>query len=99
MESRGRFSRGHASEFHRFRSARITGQLPLRPPLRCPVGTDRLVHDRFFGQGRCPLKNHRHVVEGIIYSYRAAFPGAVHELFSSWKTVWNRQRSYPTDGT
>ena len=59
---------------------------PLLPPQRS-------------GRGR-PMRDHRQVVEGVIYRYRCGLawrdlPGS----FGPWKTVWKRHRRFSGDGT
>ena len=52
------------------------------------------------GKAGRPFKEHRLVVEGIIYRYRAGIPWRdLPEHFGSWKTVWKRHRRYAGDGT
>lgn len=50
-------------------------------------------------QGR-PFRDHRQVVEGIVYRYRTGI--AWRDLpveFGPWQTVWKRHRRFSTDGT
>ena len=50
-------------------------------------------------QGK-PFRDHRQVVEGIIYRYRTGI--AWRDLpaeFGPWQTVWKRHRRYAVDGT
>ena len=59
---------------------------PLLPPQRS-------------GKGR-PMRDHRQVVEGVIYRYRCGIawrdlPGT----FGPWQTVWKRHRRFSSDGT
>jgi transposase len=59
---------------------------PLLPPQRS-------------GKGR-PMRDHRQVVEGVIYRYRCGIawrdlPGS----FGPWQTVWKRHRRFSGDGT
>jgi len=59
---------------------------PLLPPQR-PV------------RGR-PMRDHRQVVEGVIYRYRCGI--AWRDLpvsFGPWQTVWKRHRRFSGDGT
>ena len=51
-------------------------------------------------QGR-PFGDHRRVVEGIAYRYRAGIPwrDLPREEFGPWQTVWKRHRRYAGDGT
>ena len=47
-----------------------------------------------------PYRDHRQVVEGIIYRLRVGVPW--RELpaeFGPWQTVWKRHRRFCTDGT
>ncbi len=47
-----------------------------------------------------PFQDHRRVVEGIIYRYRAGIPWRdLPESFGSWQTVWKRHRRFSGDGT
>lgn len=51
------------------------------------------------GKGR-PMRDHRQVVEGVIYRYRCGvawrdLPGS----FGPWQTVWKRHRRFSEDGT
>ncbi len=47
-----------------------------------------------------PLNDHRLVVEGIVYRFRAGIPWRdLPECFGSWKTVWKRHRRFSGDGT
>jgi len=47
-----------------------------------------------------PFQDHRRVMEGIIYRYRAGIPWRdLPESFGSWKTVWKRHRRFSGDGT
>ncbi len=58
---------------------------PLLPPLR--------------GRGR-PMRDHRLLVEGAIYRYRAGV--AWRDLpaeFGPWQTVWKRHHRFALDGT
>ena len=59
---------------------------PLLPPQRS-------------GKGR-PMRDHRQVVEGVIYRYRCGL--AWRDLpasFGPWQTVWKRHRRFSLDGT
>jgi transposase len=59
---------------------------PLLPPQRS-------------GKGR-PMRDHRQVVEGVIYRYRCGI--AWRDLpasFGPWQTVWKRHRRFSEDGT
>src|SRR3954447_2839985 len=47
-----------------------------------------------------PFRDHRQVVEGIVYRYRTGV--AWRDLpveFGPWQTVWKRHRRFSTDGT
>lgn len=58
---------------------------PLLPPQRS-------------GKGR-PMRDHRQVVEGVIYRYRCGI--AWRDLpaeFGPWQTVWKRHRRFSADG-
>lgn len=53
-------------------------------------------------QGRmgCPFRDHRQVIEGIVFRYRAGI--AWRDLpaeFRPWQTVWKRHRRFSLDGT
>jgi len=50
---------------------------------------------------RCrPFRNHRQVVEGIIYRYRTGIPWRdLPAEFGPWQTVWKRHRRFSLDGT
>ena len=51
------------------------------------------------GKGR-PMRDHRQVVEGVIYRYRCGI--AWRDLpteFGPWQTVWKRHRRFSADGT
>jgi transposase len=50
-------------------------------------------------QGR-PFRDHRQVVEGIVYRYRTGV--AWRDLpveFGPWQTVWKRHKRFSSDGT
>jgi transposase len=52
-----------------------------------------------YGKGR-PFRNHRQVIEGIVFRYRAGI--AWRDLppeFGPWQTVWKRHRRFSLDGT
>ena len=50
-------------------------------------------------QGK-PFRDHRQVVEGIIYRYRTGIAWRdVPAEFGPWQTVWKRHRRYAGDGT
>jgi len=48
-----------------------------------------------------PFRDHRQVVEGIIYRYRTgcAWRDLPSERFGPWQTVWKRHHRFTTDGT
>lgn len=48
-----------------------------------------------------PFGEHRRVVEGIAYRYRAGIPwrDLPRDVFGPWQTVWKRHRRYAGDGT
>lgn len=47
-----------------------------------------------------PFRDHRMVVEGIIYRYRTGVAWRdVPECFGPWQTVWKRHRLFSGDGT
>jgi len=59
---------------------------PLLPPQR-PV------------RGR-PMRDHRQVVEGVIYRYRCGIAWRdLPATFGPWQTVWKRHRRFSGDGT
>lgn len=59
---------------------------PLLPPQRS-------------GKGR-PMREHRQVVEGVIYRYRCGIAWRdLPESFGPWQTVWKRHRPFSGDGT
>lgn len=46
------------------------------------------------------FRDHRTVVEGIIYRFRSGIPWRdVPERFGPWQTVWKRHRRFSQDGT
>jgi transposase len=51
-------------------------------------------------EGR-PFRDHRQVVEGIVYRYRTGIPwrDVPREQFGPWQTVWKRHRRFAGDGT
>jgi len=52
------------------------------------------------GQRGRPFRDHRQVVEGIIYRFRTGV--AWRDLpaeFGPWQTVWKRHKRFSTDGT
>jgi len=47
-----------------------------------------------------PFRDHRQVVEGIIYRLRTGVAWRdLPESFGPWQTVWKRHRRFSTDGT
>ena len=52
------------------------------------------------GRAGRPFRDHRRVMEGIIYRYRAGIPWRdLPESFGPWQTVWKRHRRFSGDGT
>ena len=59
---------------------------PLLPPQRS-------------GRGR-PMRDHRQVVEGVIYRYRCGIAWRdLPSSFGPWQTAWKRHRRFSADGT
>jgi transposase len=59
---------------------------PLLPPVKGPMGR--------------PMVDHRRLVEGAIYRYRAGIPWRdLPPEFGPWQTVWKRQFRFAMDGT
>jgi transposase len=59
---------------------------PLLPAVQGPMGR--------------PFRDHRQVIEGIVFRYRAGI--AWRDLpveFGPWQTVWKRHRRFALDGT
>ena len=51
-------------------------------------------------RGGRPWRDHRQVVEAIIWRYRAGTPWRdLPEEFGPWQTVWRRHRRFSADGT
>lgn len=51
-------------------------------------------------KGGRPFRDHRLVVEAIVWRYRTGCPWRdLPEEFGSWKTVWRRHNQYSKDGT
>lgn len=51
-------------------------------------------------KGGRPFRDHRTVVEGIVWRYRTGCPWRdLPAEFGSWKTVWRRHDQYSKDGT
>jgi transposase len=47
-----------------------------------------------------PFRDHRQVVEGIVYRYRTGVAWRdLPEKFGPWQTVWKRHRRFSLDGT
>ncbi len=47
-----------------------------------------------------PFRDHRQVVEGVIYRFRTGIAWRdLPESFGPWQTVWKRHRRFSTDGT
>jgi transposase len=52
-----------------------------------------------YGKGR-PFRDHRQVIEGIVFRYRAGIPWRdLPREFGPWQTVWKRHRRFSLDGT
>jgi transposase len=52
-----------------------------------------------YGKGR-PFRDHRQVIEGIVFRYRAGIPWRdLPREFGPWQTAWKRQRRFSLDGT
>jgi len=52
------------------------------------------------GQRGRPFRDHRQVVEGIVFRYRAGIAWRdLPECFGPWQTVWKRHRRLSADGT
>jgi len=52
------------------------------------------------GQRGRPFRDHREVVEGIIFRFRAGVPWRdLPTSFGPWQTVWKRHRKFSGDGT
>ena len=61
---------------------------------------DRAVDAVVGGAAGRPFRDHRQVIEGIIYRFRTGI--AWRDLpasFGPWQTVWKRHRRFSTDGT
>jgi transposase len=51
-------------------------------------------------KGGRPFRDHRTVVEAIIWRYRTGSPWRdLPEQFGAWKTAWRRHDTYSKDGT
>jgi transposase len=52
------------------------------------------------GQRGRPFRDHRQVVEGITYRFRAGIPWRdLPVSFGPWHTIWKRHRRFSADGT
>lgn len=52
------------------------------------------------GQRGRPFREHRQVLEGIVFRYRAGIPWRdLPSCFGPWQTVWKRHRRWSQDGT
>ena len=52
-----------------------------------------------YGKGR-PFRDHRQVIEGIVFRYRAGIPWRdLPGEFGPWQTAWKRHRRFSLDGT
>ena len=52
------------------------------------------------GKRSRPFRDHRQVMEGIIFRYRTGCPWRdVPETFGPWKTLWKRHARFSKDGT
>jgi transposase len=52
------------------------------------------------GQPGRPFRDHRQVVEGVVFRYRAGIAWRdLPECFGPWQTVWKRHRRFSADGT
>ena len=52
-----------------------------------------------YGKGR-PFRDHRQVIEGIVFRYRAGIPWRdLPREFGPWQTAWKRHRRFSLDGT
>lgn len=52
------------------------------------------------GQRGRPFRDHRQVVEGIIYRFRCGIPWRdLPGWFGPWQTVWKRHKRFSVDGT
>ena len=52
------------------------------------------------GQRGRPFRDHREVVEGIIFRFRAGVPWRdLPAEFGPWQTAWKRHRTFSGDGT
>lgn len=52
------------------------------------------------GQRGRPFRDHRQVIEGIVYRYRTGIAWRdLPDWFGPWQTVWKRHRRFSADGT
>jgi transposase len=52
------------------------------------------------GQRGRPFREHRQVIEGIVYRFRTGIAWRdLPESFGPWQTVWKRHKRFSTDGT
>ena len=52
------------------------------------------------GKRSRPFRNHRQVLEGIVFRYRTGCPWRdVPDRFGPWKTLWKRHARFSNDGT
>lgn len=52
------------------------------------------------GKRSRPFRDHRQVMEGIVYRYRTGCPWRdVPDRFGPWKTLWKRHARWSKDGT
>jgi transposase len=52
------------------------------------------------GQRGRPFRDHRQVIEGIVYRFRTGIAWRdLPESFGPWQTVWKRHTRFSTDGT
>ena len=52
------------------------------------------------GQRGRPFRDHRQVIEGIVYRFRTGVAWRdLPESFGPWQTIWKRHRRYAGDGT
>jgi transposase len=52
------------------------------------------------GKRSRPFRDHRQVLEGIVFRYRTGCPWRdVPERFGPWKTLWKRHARFSKDGT
>ena len=66
----------------------------------CSVGSDLGLMPCSDGKRGKPFRDHRQVVEGIIYRYRTGVAWRdLPEEFGPWQTVWKRHRRLAGDGT